>query len=483
MFENKNSTKQDLVYGTKWSAASQISRQGMQLVVSIILARLLSPSDFGLFSMTLVLTGFVALFNDLGTSAALIQKKEINEALLCSIFWINIAFGAMTTIAIFLLAPFAATFYHEPRVTVVLRVLCWIFVISSLSILQKAVLERTLQFKKLAKVEIIGTTFGSCVGIGLAIMKAGVWSLVFQGITVACVTAVLFWRSSNWRPKIIFRWDELRTVTNFSLNLLGHSVVNYFARNIDYLLIGRFLGAQTLGYYTLAYRIMLYPLENIAWVIRRVTFPFFSRLQDDDAKLRQIYLYIVRTIALFSFPIMLGLIVSSEPFISTLFGSKWSQAAPLLKILAPIGMVQSLATMNGSIYGAKGRTDLQFRVGIVFTLLFGACFAIGLQWGILGVAVVYAITTALLVFPSFAIPFALINLKLQQLGAVLLRPLLASLFMLMVLGVLKIMLGREMAPEVILFILVFTGGIAYSVASWLINREQIRTFVHLIANK
>jgi O-antigen/teichoic acid export membrane protein len=477
------STKQDLVYGTKWSAASQFSRQSMQLVVSIILARLLSPSDFGLFSMTLVVTGFVALFNDLGTSAALIQKKEINEALLCSIFWINIAFGAMTTIAIFLLAPFAATFYHEPRVTVVLRVLCWLFVISGLSILQKALLERTLQFKKLAKVEIIGTTFGSCIGIGLAIMKAGVWSLVFQGITVACVTTVLFWRCSNWRPKIIFRWGELRTITNFSLNLLGHSVVNYFARNIDYLLIGRFLGAQNLGYYTLAYRIMLYPLENIAWVIRRVTFPFFSRLQDDDAKFRQIYLSIVRTIALFSFPMMLGLVVASEPFVLTVFGLKWTQVAVLLKILAPVGLVQSLATLNGSIYAAKGRTDLQFRVGIVFTILFSACFAIGLRWGIIGVAAAYGITTALLTFPSFAIPFRLINLRLRQFGAAILRPLLASLFMQLVVMVLKVVLRKEMSSAVILFILVFIGIIAYCVTSWLMNREQVRTFVHLLANK
>lgn len=483
MFDNRISTKQDVVHGTKWSAASQYGRQGMQLVVSIILARLLSPSDFGLFSMTLVVTGFVALFNDLGTSAAVIQKREIPEALLCSIFWINIAFGVMATIVIFMVAPFAAKFYHEPRVTNVLRILCLTLVISGSSMLQKALLERELGFKKLAKAEIIGTMFGSFVGIGLAVKGAGVWSLVFQAITVVCVTTILFWRTSNWRPKIIFRWDELRSITNYSLNLLGHSVMNYLGRNIDYLLIGRFLGAQNLGYYTLAYRIMLYPLENIAWVINRVIFPFFSRLQDDDARLRQIYLKIAGVIALFSFPMMLGLVEVSEHFILTVFGLKWDKVALLLKILAPVGLVQSLATMNGSIYGAKGRTDLQFRVGIVFTLLFSACFAVGLRWGIVGVAVAYAITTAILTFPSFVIPFRLINLRVQEFGTALLRPLLASLMMQMVIIVLKLALRKEMASEWVLFILVFAGGIAYFVASWLMNREQVREFAHLLANR
>lgn len=468
------SLKQSATSGVKWSSVSQVGRQGMQWVTIIILARLLSPSDFGLIGMVMVVIGFVGLFKDLGTSAAVIQRKGVSEELLSSIFWVNVAFGVLAMVVLFVLSPLAASLYHEPRLTPLLGVLSLTVFISGLSVLQQAILERDLAFHTLAKVEISAIACGSVVAVGLAVLGAGVWSLVYQSLTVTLVTTVLLWVSSAWRPKMIFCWTEVKLVSSYSLNLTGFNIFNYFARNADYLLIGRFLGAQDLGYYTLAYRIMLYPLQSISAVIGRVMFPVYSQIQDDDVMFRRVYLNVAGGIALITFPMMLGLMALSGPFVLTAFGSQWRPVVLLLMIFAPVGLAQSIGTTVGAIYQAKGRTDWMFRWGVAAGILVIIAFVIGLQWGIVGVAAAYAIITVILSYPSFAIPFRLINVRFSELGAVLWRPFLSSLLMLGLLLVLRAALSTDLPSRWTLGILVSTGIIVYLSASWMVNRDQMR---------
>ncbi len=471
------------VSAVKWSSVSQVGRQVMQFFTTAILARLLSPSDFGLVGMATIVIGFVGLFKDLGTSAALIQRKDISDALLNSIFWINLAFGLLAMVILFTLSPLVASFYNELRIIPVLRVLSLTFFISGISILQKTILERNLAFNTLAQVEITSVVSGSFVGIGSALLGFGVWSLVFQSITVVGVTTILLWFASDWRPKLIFDWNEVKEVSSYSLNLTGFSISNYFIRNADYILIGRFLGTQDLGYYTLAYRLMLYPLRNISAVLGRVMFPVFSQVQDDNARFSRAYLKVVSTIALITFPMMIALWAVAEPFILAVFGSQWQPVILLLMILAPIGMTQSLGSTVGAIYQAKGRTDWMLRWGIGAGILMIIAFLIGLQWGIVGVASAYAIASLTLTYPSFAIPFRLIDLPMRDLGLVVWRPLVASLIMLGVLLGLKFFLPTSLASGWVLGILIPTGILVYSIASWLINREQIQQFLGMLGVK
>ena len=459
------------VSGVKWSSISQVGRQGMQLVTTIVLARLLSPSDFGLVGMAMVVIGFVAIFKDLGTSAAVIQRKELSEELLSSIFWVNAAFGLVATVVLAVVAPLAATFYHEPRIIPILGFLSLTFFISGLSILQQAILERGMAFNKLAKLEIIATLLGSMVGIGSAILGFGVWSLVYQLLAVVTVSTVLLWTSSGWKPKMNFHWAEVKSVSSYSLNLTGFNIFNYFARNADYLLIGRFLGAQNLGYYTLSYNIMLYPLLNISAVIGRVMFPVYSQLQSDDVSFRNIYMKVAGAISIITFPMMLGIIVIAEPFVLGVFGSQWSPVIILLLILSPIGIIQSVGTTVGAIYQAKGRTDWMLRWGVVAGLLIILSFVIGLQWGIVGVATAYAIVSIILIYPCFAIPFKLINMPVRDLSSVLSRPFLCSLTMFLSLLGLKYVLPISLSNVMALAILISTGIITYLSVSWVINRE------------
>lgn len=477
--ETVMSLSQSAVSGVKWSSVSRFSQIGMQFVTIAILARLLTPDDFGLVGMAVVVIGFVAIFKDLGTSAAIIQQKNLSEELLSSIFWVNVVFGVLAMAVLFVLSPLAAIFYNEQRVIPLLRVLSLTFFISGFSILQQAILERDLAFNKLAKLEIIATLLGSMVGIGLAILGYGVWSLVYQSLAIATMTTVLLWAYSAWRPRFIFHWIEVKSVSSYSLNLTGFNIFNYFARNADYLLIGRFLGAQNLGYYTLAYNLMLLPLQNISAIIGRVMFPAYSRIQDDNAIFRNVYLKVACTIALITFPMMIGLWALAEPFVLTIFGSRWSPVVLLLMILAPVGLLQSIGTTVGSIYQAKGRTDWMFRWGIFSGIIRIIGFVIGLHWGIVGVAAAYAISTLFLIYPGFAIPFRLINLRVRDLGKVLWRPFLSSLFMLIVVLLLKAVLPADLPSELTLGILVPIGVIAYILVSWMLNREQMQQILQM----
>jgi PST family polysaccharide transporter len=347
------------------------------------------------------------------------------------------------------------------------------FFISGLGILHQALLERSLAFDSLAKLEIASVLAGAVVGVVLAVVKAGVWSLVFQSLTTVSLTTILLWLSNPWRPSRLFQWGEIKAVSHFSLNLTGFSIFNYFARNADYLLIGRYLGAQELGYYTLAYRILLFPLQNISAVIGRVMYPILSTLQDDNTRFGSVYLRVCGSIALISFPLMTGIFVLAEPFVLTFFGEKWIPVIPLIKILAPLGLLQSIGTTVGDIYQAKGKTDWMFRWGVGSGLFVMVSFMIGLRWGIIGVTMAYAIASTLLFYPSFVIPFRLIDLHFGQLLRVLRLPLLNSSLMFIALMLLKLILPLSVSYIFVLILSMIVGIATYFAINWMINRRQM----------
>lgn len=474
------SLRQSATSGVRWSLFSQGGQQLIQVVTTAILAHLLSPSDFGLVAMAMVVIGFVSLFKDLGTSAAVIQRKNLSAALLSSVYWTNVAFGLFAMFVVYGLAPLAAIFYRELRIIPLLRVLSITLFVSALGILHQALLERDLAFHTLSKMEISSAAFGSIIGIGSALLGAGVWSMVYQSLAVTMATTTLLWLCTPWRPRMIFAWTEVKSISTYSLSLTGFNIFNYFARNADYILIGRFLGARDLGYYTLAYRLMLYPLQSISGAIGRVMFPAYSHMQDDDAMIRRAYLNAAGAIALITFPMMLGLIALSELFILTVFGSQWVAVIVLLMILAPVGLVQSIGTTVGAIYQAKGRTDWMLRWGIGAGLLVMLAFVIGLRWGIVGVATAYAVISLILTYPGFAIPFRLINLPVRDLGAVLWRPFLSGLLMLAVVLALKAALPTDLPSGLALGILVLTGIVTYFSAGWMVDRNHMRQILGMV---
>ena len=466
------SLRASVTKGVKWTSVSQFGKQGVQFITTAILAHLLHPSDFGLLGMATIITGFVALFKDLGTSAAIIQRREISEELLSSIYWMNIAFGFFAMVVLFLLSPFIAVFFNESRVEPLLQLMSLSFFVSAVGIVHQALLERELAFNKLAVIEITATIVGSIVGIASALFGYGVWSLVYQVLVMSGISSLLLWTYSTWRPKLILHWNEIKTVSSYSLNLTGFSIFNYFARNADNLLIGKFLGAQDLGYYALAYRLAFYPLQVISSVLGRVMFPHYSQLQSDDDRFRDIYLQMSGAISFLIFPLMLILFALAQPVILTVYGSQWLSVVVLIKILIPIAMVQSLGTTVGLIYQSKGRTDWMFRWGIVSGTMVTVSFIIGLRWGVTGVATAYLITALLLMYPNFSVPFRLIHLNIKALVDVTRRPLICSLITYVFLASVRFM-TPGISRMVSFGILIPLACLLYLLLSWLFNRDQM----------
>jgi O-antigen/teichoic acid export membrane protein len=432
--QKPRSLTQKTVSGATWTGVSSALTQAISLLGTLVLARLLTPEDYGLVGMARLATGLIAIFRELGTTAAIIQRKQLSQEFLSSIFWANLGLAVVTFGLAIATSPLVALFFHQSKIGPIVRLLAAGFIISALSSVPSALFNREMAFRKVMMIEIGAASFATCLAVGMALRGAGVWSLVISSLAGTCITTVFLWWSCPWRPKWLLDWTELRSIASFSLNLSGFNLVNYFSRNADNTIVGRFLGAYQLGFYQLAYNVMLYAVQNISQVMGRVLFPVFAKVQDDNARFRQAYTKAVSTIAVITFPMMAGVMAVADPFVAAVLGEKWHPVASLLIILAPVGLMQSVITTVGNIYYAKGRTDWLFRWGLFATAVSVGSFFAGLHWGIRGVAVAYLIVNLLLVYPTFAVPFRLIDLKMKD----FLRPLWPILgFSMMMLAVVR----------------------------------------------
>ncbi len=401
--------------GAGWMALVRVIAQLLSLISVSVVARALPPQAYGLMGMAQLVIAFVSLFQELGTSSAVIQRPGLNQRFLSSVWWLNLSLSLCLAGVCWLLSPLAAEFYREPAVTPILRALGLGFILAAGSTIHGALLTRRLEFRALAIREVISSIAGLVVAIVMAYAGYGVWSLVGASLTTTAVSSLLVVILARWMPSFAFSWPELRSIAGYGANLSAFNIVNYFARNADNALVGRYLGAGPLGYYQLAYRMMLYPVENISQTLGRALFPAFARLQDDYERLRAAYLRACAAIAFVTFPMMLGAFILANELIRILLGPKWAPVAPVFQILALVGLVQSIGTTVGQIYVAVGRTDLMFRWGLLFSCLIVGSFVVGLRWGIRGVAVAYAITIAAVLIPVFRPAFRIINLSILDL--------------------------------------------------------------------
>lgn len=402
--------RQKTITGVYWSILSKWGQTLLNIGITIILVRLLSPREFGLIAMITVITGFADVFTELGFSAALIQKQDVQSEHFSSIFWINVASGLLFAVAFMIGAPLIANFYNEPLLVPLTMFVSINFLIKSLNIVQNAIILKSLNFRMLSIVEMISIGIAGLIAIIMAFMGFGVWSLVVQWITGSMITTVLIWKLSDWRPDFTFSRIAVKDLLRFSVNLLGARALNYWFRKFDNLLIGRFIGTAELGIYSRAYQLLLFPLQNIAQVIIRVLFPSFSIIHQDKAKVKYLFLKAVGVIALFIYPMSLGLLVTTEPLVMTFFGAQWIRMIPILRIFCLLVLLQSI-TFPGVLYMSQGRTDLQFKVNIFTGSMIILGITVGLYWGIIGVSIGYGIAIAINFYPNVFYSGKLINLS------------------------------------------------------------------------
>jgi O-antigen/teichoic acid export membrane protein len=394
------SLRAQVMSGVAWKIFSQAFRQGSRLIVALILARLLTPAQFGVAAEVLVISSLVIVFADLAFGAALIQRDEISELDKNTAFWACTAFGVFFTAVGFVCAGPLADFYNEPQVEPLFRAMSFIFLTTSLSTVQESLLNRTLSFKVLETRMMIATVGGAMVGIGSAALGGGAWAIILQALSLSGFSTLLLWTMSPWRPSFSFSLASLKSMAGFSTYIFGHRLLFYLHRNADNLLIGRFVGAASLGAYAIAYNVILVPFSRIAAPIQDVLFPAFSRIQNDRERIAEGWLRVTRAIAAVTVPSLVGLAIVAGDFVDLVLGPKWHDATTVIQVLAWVGILQSLQSLNTGILEALGHGQAIFRWTIVFFTTHLIAFVVGLHWGIVGVAVGYSISTTL-IEPSY----------------------------------------------------------------------------------
>lgn len=373
--------------GVFWTATSNWGNELTRLLVFAILARLLRPEDFGLVALALVFMGFTQVIADQGLADALVQRQNLDPAHYDSAFWMSVGVGLMLAAVMGGLALPISAALNEPRLAPVLAVLSLSLPISSLNLVQRALMTRNMAFRSLALRTLVSIAVGAVCGVGGALLGFGVWSLVAQHIASPIAGVLVLWRVSDWRPRFAFSYRHFRDLFGFGVHVVGFRLLNYFTRRSDELFIGSFLGAASLGYYTVGYRMLRLLFQVTSSLIDRVAFPVYSRLQGNPTRLTRVYYKSTAFAALIAFPTFGGAVVLAPEVVPALFGAKWAQSVPIMQILALLGVVQFLTYLNGTMVKALGKPAWQVVIVSVTAVLKVLAFLVAVRYGIVAVAI------------------------------------------------------------------------------------------------
>jgi len=370
------------IRGVLWSAAEQLAPKAVQSVVSIVLARLLLPEQFGLIGMLMVFLLLGRVFLESGFGLALIQKQDTTEIHYNSVFYTNIVLSLFAAGILCLVAPLIASFYGEPMLTSLTRALSLNFVLSAFGLIQVFLMTKKLDFKTQTKVSLVASLGSGVVGITMALLDFGVWSLVAQSISLTLFSTVLLWTFNPWRPQKTVSLAALRELFGFGSRVFATGLLNSAFSNIYNVVIGKLFSPADLGYYTRAHTLQQLPSRTLGGVVGRVTLPLFAEIQGDPARLRNGFRKALRAVALVNFPMMIGLMACAQALVITLLTDKWAPVIPYLQLLCIVGLFYPLDVINANVLLAKGHSDLFFRLEVIKKVLIVVVLAVTYRWGI-----------------------------------------------------------------------------------------------------
>jgi O-antigen/teichoic acid export membrane protein len=376
------SLKNKTIQGIAWSSLDSFVNLGIQFIVGIILARLLTPKEFGLIGMLVFFIAISQSIIDSGFTQALIRKKNIKQRDYSTVFYFNLIIGTVIYTILFFSADSIAHFFKEPQLTNLLQVLGLEVIIVSFTIIHTAKLTREINFKLQTKITIIASVLSGAIGIGMAYMGYGVWSLVGKTLSMRLFVSILLWIWNRWLPTLEFDKESFKSMFSFGSKLMLSGLIDNIYRNIYNLIIGKFFSAQALGFYTRADQFKKLPAESINTIISRVSYPVLSQLQDDNVKLKDGYRQIIKSTMLVTFFLMLSMAAVAEPMIMVLIGEKWLPAVEYLQLLCFAGMLFPLHSLNLNILNVKGRSDLFLRLEIIKKLIAVPVIILGIYFGI-----------------------------------------------------------------------------------------------------
>jgi PST family polysaccharide transporter len=379
-----------------WSVAQQVGRQGTNYVVFLVLALLLTPEHFGIVSLGASWIAATSAFAELGFVAALVQRKDITSGHLSTTFAVNTALGAALSVAGVGLAGPLARFFGVPAARPVFQVLALGFLLNAVSLTQMALAQRDLRFRDLAKRDVGAAIAGGVIGITLALLGFGVWSLVAQTLVTALVGAVVLWRLSPWRPRLTdVSLASARELWAYSSRVFGFNLFKYFSQNLDKLLVGYLAGPAALGLYTFAYRMVVYPVATLSGALGNFFFASFSRMQNDLERIRGMYFRTGRVQAALLLPTLATVAAAAPSAVPLVFGDQWTAAIPFAQVFCVVAAAQALMGPVGQLMKSLDRPGWMLNWSVGFTALALAGIALGSLWGPIGIAVGVAVAYVL----------------------------------------------------------------------------------------
>ena len=381
-------------------SVANVGSQGILLLSTLVLARILTPAHFGLLAMILPILGFVTMIQQLGTSAATIQKKALTTEESSVIFWLNLGMASLAWAAITGASGLIARFYHQPALTGMVVAMAGLILLSGVSAQPRAMLVRAMRFRTLAAIEVGALVAAGSLGIGAALYGLNAWALVIMNLTGPAVQALAYWIATGFRPGWP-RWvATAKSLVRFGAELTAFRLLKFLVRNLDLILMGRVWGAEATGFYSRAMSLALNPLICVNSPLNPVAVPALSRLQDDLPRLGRAYLRMVRGVTAITFPTACCLFVLAREVTSLVLGDQWGPAVPILRIMCVVSLFEAAQRSIEWVFVSTGRTDSYLRWGLVSVPVICLAYVLGLPWGGIGVASGFAISSTLLYIPG-----------------------------------------------------------------------------------
>lgn len=451
-------------------------------MVFIVLARYLAADDFGLLGMAAVFIALVQALVDQGMSDALVQRESLRDEHRDTAFWTAVGSGVLLTGAGVLLSRPLAAFFDEPGLPPVVAALSLVVLIGSLGATQAALLRRALAFRPLAVRTLVGTVLGGGVGIAMAVAGYGVWALVGQQVAGTASGTLLLWTASDWRPRLAFSRVGFGELFSFGSRVVGSNLIDFLNRHADDVFIGAYLGATSLGFYTVAYRLLRTATNMLTGFSSAVAFPAFSRMQDQPERLRDNLYTATYITALFSVPTFIGAAMLAPELIEAVFGAQWLTAAPVMRILAFIGILHSVSYFTGSAFYARGHADVVFGLNVLNGVTNVIAFWIAVRWGIVAVAAVYVLRGYLVAPVRLLLLRRHLGVDIRRYLSKLASPAAAAAVMAGAVAGLLALIAPGAGAWPRLAIGVPAGMLVYAGTLWTVDADGIRTVIRIARN-
>lgn len=465
--------------GMLWNALERFSVQFGQLVIGIILARILMPEDFGLIGMLTIFIAISQIFVSSGMGSGLIQKKNRTEVDYSTVFVFNLSVSVVFYIVLFVSAPLIAKFYNTPQLVLLTRVLTLNVVINSLAVVQRSRLSINLDFKTIAKVNVISIFTSGAISIAFAYLGFGVWALVIQNLSRAIFSVILFWFLSRWQPSIIFSKQSFKELFGYGSKLLLSGIYAQTVNNIYNMVIGKYFSSAELGFYTRAKTLAELAAGTVAGVLHQVTFPILSSLQDDSERLKMIFGRMIRMAAFLIFPTMTILAFVADPFIRLILTEKWAPAIPLFQWMCFARILYPVGVINLNVLNAVGRSDLYLKVEVAKFPFFIAILLITLPYGIKAMVIGHVVLAAIAFFMNAYLPGKFYKYgpfeQLRDMVPVIIATLISAGFMFLSLLVINSLWLK-------LFVPIIVGGFVFLGSSYVLKIRELEEVKLLIRN-